>query len=409
MIFSTAFTAPDATPFAASATIDAPLLKDLPFVKSLSTNDAYRLARYENSGAALGINGNPTNVKTSFSATNWKLGLVWALNDQWTVRTTRSRDMRAPNLYDLFNPQRYNPNTIGASDYLCPAGVSAGQAGCPLDVAGGTGGPSITGGNPNLKPEIGNTFSAGIVFRPIRDLSVAIDYYDIKVRDAITVLSGQDPNIQKACYASGGNSPVCSLQVRSAGNFRYSPTNTVSLWYVRGVNLGELATRGLDAELDYRTRLAGHAFSVRALATYMQHRTITESGVVTEYAGTNGDGTIGQSPKWRVNLQAKYEVIPGLELSASERWRSAMRFQTDPTLVETGNVGAVAYTDLNLTYALPARPGLSVFVNVRNLLDQAPPHAGGVLSEQPGGFGDGYSIGDDPIGRYFTVGVRGRF
>ena len=86
-----------------------------------------------------------------------------------------------------------------------------------------------------------------------------------------------------------------------------------------------------------------------------------------------------------------------------------MRFQTDPTQVERGDVASVAYTDMNLSYALPNRPGLTVFVNVRNLLDQAPPHAGRVLSDQPGGTGDGYSIGDDPIGRYFTFGVRGRF
>ncbi|HUO22434.1 MAG TPA: TonB-dependent receptor [Caulobacteraceae bacterium] len=395
--------------YEAALEVDVPLVKDLPFVKSLSTNDAVRYALYQNSGGSLDLNGNPTTVNTNFNATNWKLGLVWTVNDQLTIRATRSRDMRAPNLYDLFNPQRYNPNTIGASDYLCPPGVSAGQAGCPIDVAGGTGGPSFTGGNPSLKPEIGDTVSAGFVFRPMRSLSLAVDYYDIKITDAITVLNGSDPTIQQDCYASGGKSPLCALQLRSAGNYTYSPTNTVLAWYSRGVNLGQLATSGIDMELNYRTAIADHTLSVRALATYMEHRTITEFGSVTEYAGTNGDSTIGQSPKWRVNVQLNYNVLPGLDFSAAERWRSAMRFQTDPTLVESGDVAAVAYTDMNLSYALPYRRGLTVFLNVRNLLDQAPPHAGRVLSDQPGGTGDGYSIGDDPIGRYFTLGIRGRF
>lgn len=388
--------------------VDVPLLTDLPFVKSLRTNDAYRYARYDNSGGSVDLSGNPIDVNTKFTASNWKFGLLWSVNDQWTVRASRSRDIRAPNLNDLFAPHRYNRNSIGATDFLCPPGLSPGQPGCPVDVAGGSGGPSISGGNPDLKPEIGNTFSTGVVYRPLRDLSMSVDYYVIKVTDAITVLSGQDPTIQQACYASGGASPLCSLQLRTTGNFQYSPNNPVLLWYSRGVNLGELSTRGFDMELGYNTRIASHAFSVRALATYMEHRTISESGTVIEYAGTNGDLVIGQSPKWRTNLQGNYEVFQGFTVSALERWRSAMRFQTNSSLVESGHVSAVAYTDLNLSYSLPNWSGLDIFLNVRNAFDKSPPRAGGYLSDKPGGSGDGYSIGDDVIGRYFTFGIRAR-
>jgi outer membrane receptor protein involved in Fe transport len=404
------------TAYEAAYEINVPLLKGLPLAQSVSTDDAYRFTRYNNKGFAADLAGNTVPVGTNINASNWKLGLVWTVNDVLTVRAARSRDMRAPNLWDLFQPSNYQPFSFGTPDYLCSANAAAvaNETCAPVDIRGGNGAPTILAGNPYLKPEIGNTSTVGFVIRPTRELSLSFDYYDIKVTDFVTYLNGADRPVQKACYASGGTSPVCSLQVRSAGNFAFSPNNTVQLWYTRPVNLSELSTHGIDAELNYNTHIGEHAFSVRALVNHMESLTFTEPGLTQqlEFAGTNGQGFGFQaSPKWRAQVIAHYNVFGGFDVDASERWRSSMRFQFDPTLVEVGHVSSVAYTNLNLAYTTSNVPNVAsttVFLNVQNLFDQSPPLAGSINAGLPGGSGDGWAIGDDIIGRYFTLGVRAR-
>ena len=85
-----------------------------------------------------------------------------------------------------------------------------------------------------------------------------------------------------------------------------------------------------------------------------------------------------------------------------------MRLQGDRSLVEVGNVASVAYTNLNVSYAIPKLKGVTLFLNVRNLFDKQPPPAGLTNQGLPGISGDGWALGDDVVGRYFTVGVRGR-
>ena len=96
------------------------------------------------------------------------------------------------------------------------------------------------------------------------------------------------------------------------------------------------------------------------------------------------------------------------------RWRNRMKLWGDPTVVWAPGVGTIrAYgqTSLNLAYTLPTKGDGSaeVFVNVQNLFDTVPPAANSPgTATSPGGFG-GFAISDDPIGRYWTAGVRFRF
>jgi len=69
--------------------VDLPLLADVPFAKDVSFNGAVRHTHYDTSGSYL----------------SWKLGLDWHMTDQLKLRATRSRDIRAPNLNDLFQPK----------------------------------------------------------------------------------------------------------------------------------------------------------------------------------------------------------------------------------------------------------------------------------------------------------------
>ena len=89
-----------------------------------------------------------TSYSTSGKYTTWKAGLDWRINDALTFRTTQSRDIRAPTLDDLYAPQGVGRQT--STDLLTGQTPTV---------------PLYTGGNPDLKAEIGRTGTAGVVWK----------------------------------------------------------------------------------------------------------------------------------------------------------------------------------------------------------------------------------------------------
>src|SRR5258706_9424514 len=77
-----------------SGEVDAPLVKDVPLIQSLSLNLAGRYTDYSTSGA----------VQT------WKIGGDCHVNDSIRLPPTTSTDIRAPTLNDLFQPSQQSAN-----------------------------------------------------------------------------------------------------------------------------------------------------------------------------------------------------------------------------------------------------------------------------------------------------------
>ena len=163
-----------------------PLLKEVPGFQELSTNLAGRWTKYSNFDAV----------------ESWKVGLNWQVVDSLRFRSTLSSDIRAPNLYELFQPQGLS--STGFSDRLT-GGTSQGTR-------------LVSRGNPNLTPEEAKTFTAGVVLTPtfIPRFSVSVDFWETRLTDAIVNLSYQSDAIQAICIASAPayDSPICDLVVR---------------------------------------------------------------------------------------------------------------------------------------------------------------------------------------------------
>src|SRR6185503_8440201 len=98
-----------------------PLLRDLSFARSVDSNGAVRETGYSTSGNAF----------------TYKAGLTWEVNDSVRIRTTRSRDVRAPNLTELYAGLSFGHTSI--TDFATP--------GNPVNAQAFT----FTGGNPALK------------------------------------------------------------------------------------------------------------------------------------------------------------------------------------------------------------------------------------------------------------------
>lgn len=359
---------------------DLPLLNDVPLVRSFNLNGAGRYTKYDLSGSYF----------------TWKLGIDWRLTDTLRARVTRSRDIRAPNLYDLFAPLARN--TVRTTDRLTGLSPTV---------------PSLNQGNPNLTAEIGNSLTAGIVWAPTSSLSFAVDYYNIKISDAITQINGSAPAFQDACYASGGTSSFCDLQVRPLGFSNTTAANQVTAWLITNKNVAQIKTEGVDVEANYRSSVFGRPFSIRFLGTWQPHLTTVQTGAPTiDQAGVAfGPVGLGATPEYRLAGYLKFQPADNVTVDIAQRWRSSMKLSGAPTQVWVNNhMKSFATTAVTVTWDVEAGGAdASFFLNVQNLFDTAPPVGGFEGNGTRAGLRDGFASGDDVVGRYFTAGVRMKF
>jgi outer membrane receptor protein involved in Fe transport len=363
--------------------LDVPLLKDLPFAELVSANGAYRYTQYTTSGSG--------GAHSAFSANTWKLGLEWSVNDDVRFRMSESRDIRAPTLWDLYQQQ----------------GISASGITDPLTkVAGSVN--TVVGGNPNLKPEVSYNYTAGVVLTPswIPNLTASVDYFHIKIGNAIGSVGGLNTTIYQLCQATGAPQ-YCGLVVRPGAYNDASPGNFPTQVYNVSQNVALQEVEGFNAELGYSSDLSSWSsmpgtVNLRAFWTHQDlDRTQSLPGtLISNQAGTN---TV---PRDRVNLTVGYD-IDTFGVSVVEQLFSAGHMQSTPAqnVYASDYIPGYALTNLNFTYGFTAdEVPATAFLNVSNLWNASGPLTGG-WTGSPGLLYPtaGYA---DVVGRYFTVGVR---
>jgi outer membrane receptor protein involved in Fe transport len=376
----------------AALEFNAPLLADKRFARDLSLNGAVRYTSYSTSGT----------VHT------WKAGLDWKFSDSLTFRATRSRDIRAPTLFDLYQPPILGTSaTPDVVTSVIPNGVTVASDGRVYQPA-----TTSTQGNAQLEPEVGITTTAGIVYRPGRapGLSVSLDSFFINLSDAISSQSGGNATSGLACLNSGGTSPLCQLIVRPIDCCSRVPANTATAFYSSGVNLASQWTQGADLEVNYASRWRDRPYSLRLLTTYQPHN--VQDNPLT--GRVENAGFFGSSPIWRASLLASFSPRENWKVSILERWRHSMLWVPRnsaplPTLVAAmPDISPSYYTNLNVGYTLKRDGGeqIEFYGNIANLFDREPPISAAYNNVQPGTFG--VVPGDDVIGRYYTLGFRYR-
>jgi len=355
--------------------VAVPVLRDTPFFNELSLNGAARLTDYSTSGS----------VKT------WKVGATWKPIPDILFRGAYSRDIRAPNLYELF---RGDQSGIGI--VLDPVtGLNQNAS-------------TVSGGNPNLKPEIARTLTLGAVASPsfLPGFSISVDYYRIKLKGAIDSLSSQQ--ILNNCNSFGPNTPECLLITRP------TPTSFPSLVRISEANISFLNTSGWDIDMSYRTNLGeDSALGIRLYANYLSsfNTQLYAGQPVIHYAGRNVVGSNPVAyPRWRGSLSIDYTNGP-IGVTLTEQYIGKMKHlnAAAPALSNfvDPSVGAVMYTDLSLRFTVPHSDGnLEFFTTVNNLLDKDPPIIPGTVA----GVNLPTNISVyDVVGRSFTGGVRFKF
>jgi outer membrane receptor protein involved in Fe transport len=358
-----------------------PLIADMGFVQSLDVNGAARYTDYDTSG----------------SVTTWKVGGVARLGNALTLRATQSRDIRAPNLNDLFAPLSLAPRSYTDTH------------------TGGTTGfvSSQTQGNAGLTPEKADTFTAGVVFRPdfFPGFSVTVDYYNIKINDAIVNVDPLQGNTQATCELSGGTDAVCALYVRPLPFSNRTAANYPTLLLGQSLNVASLKTYGIDYEVNYAHEVGdGRNLNLRVLLNWQPHLVYNNgpSGIIDIGGAADGIGGLPITPKYKLLASASYDITSKLRVLVQERWRDKLKQNGSAAVFFAAeDVESVAYTDINFNYKV--NEAATAFFNVQNLFDKAPaPFASNGGSSQPNYLG-GFAQGDDLEGRYFTTGLRLRF
>jgi outer membrane receptor protein involved in Fe transport len=367
---------------------EAYLETNLPFLDSDSFGDAN-----------LNLAVRQTEYSTAGSATPWKVGGTWKtpLNGL-SFRAVTSRDIRAPNLSELFAP----PVVVNATV------VFNGQN---LNVLG------TTVGNTDLESEIARNTTFGIVLAEpdfFPGFSISVDYYDIKLSNLISTLTPQ----QEVDLCVAGNQLLCSQMLLTS---TVPNTNFVR---VQAFNLAKARNKGLDIEATYRTELAGLGIpgelTLRALATHAISF-VTESGIVgtipVESAGVNLGNPVNSAgiPDWKVKLSQGWST-DNFGVTISERWISDgvysneyIECQTNCPVstitrqtIDNNQMKGALYVDVGGTYR--ATDNVTAYFMVDNIFNKDPEPAPGTTVS--------YGINPylyDALGRMYRVGFRTNF
>ncbi len=200
---------------------------NIPIVKSLDGGLALRWDDYSDFG----------------STTNWKGNLRWQPSQQWLVRGSYGTGFRAPTLKDLYAPQVLQ----SSSQFNDPV---TGQQNLQVN--------DLTGGNPNLKPETSKQWSAGLVFQPVQQVAIGLDYFSIQVDNVISAPSTQEIVTQNAL----GNPAYAGLVVRNPLTNNIESTKTLL------ANTGTMTVQGMDLDFRYREKLGPGVINVGLNSTY---------------------------------------------------------------------------------------------------------------------------------------------
>ena len=362
--------------------VNIPLLKDLPLLQEVSTDWAGRYTKYS----------------TFAAVESWKVGLDWHVNDSIRFRSTLSRDIRAPNLNDLFQPA--GVSSTGFTDLL-----TGGNNSLRL----------VTRGNANLTPEKARTVTAGVVLTPtfLSGFSLSVDYYRTKITDAITQITYQTNAIQNICLASAPkyDSPFCALAVRpitDPNDPNYTNPNVNFPTEIRNspLNAAEQETHGYDVEIGYNREIGGGQFSLRHLLGYQPvNTTINIPGAFPTWA---------VEPKVRQSTFLTY-AIRGWTVALQNQWLSSVKLATSDNAVNGNSQNYVEprlrsydVVDTTISKRLGFKGGdVDVFLTVNNVFNErAPlfPSNSGI----PGLFYPTLGFYDD-TGRFFTLGVKAKF
>lgn len=345
-----------------------------------------------------------TDYSTSGSVTTWKAGVTWQVIPDIKLRGTISRDIRAPNLSELFAPGTGRTNTVNVVQ--ANGSVAAYQFN------------ESTVGNPGLQPEVAKTYGGGAVFTPtfLPGFAASVDYYNITISDAIDVLTAQ--TLVDQCYQQAiANS--CTFISTSGGRGVTTLGLPITSIEIKPFNFVSTKTSGLDIEASYRRGVGPGNLSLRALASRAFYlRTNNGATLTTDAAGQNTGGL----PDWTYRFSAGYDLPMGLAFQVIARGVSSGVYNNnyivcstscplstaDRRTVNTNRIDGQFFFDVNANYDFAIdNAKAQVFLSIRNIANSDPVLVGnGPTGNNTPAYPQTNRALYDVLGRVFRLGFR---
>jgi outer membrane receptor protein involved in Fe transport len=418
-----------------------PLLNDLPLAKKLELELGLRSSDYDTTGRS----------------TTWKALANWRPAGWMRVRGGFNRAERSPDIGELHlapsqtfqvgaagdlcslaNPSPFSANPANANGAealaLCVAlmekslpGTAANFYANPqfYNAVGPTFAFPSVRGNPTLKPETASTWTLGVVFdSPFesdlwKTLRLSIDYYNVKVKDAI---GPQSVDVaQRQCFDPAFNPTFDVNSQYCLGINRVANDGALGNILLTYYNNGAFETSGIDTQIDWGFDLGPGHMTVNSVFSYLNSLKSRElsSDPLTEFAGTLGptqNELNAGSFRWKMLNTIGYSID---KWSASLQWQHlpAIKSITAATNPATTILGAPAYDLLALNGSWAFAKEAVVRFGVENLLDKAPPLLERNSAPPPfllagGTFGGANSQNPalyDFIGRRYYIGATVKF
>lgn len=390
----------------------APILSERPFFHYLGLEGAVRYADYSTVGGVW----------------SWKAGGEWAPVPDIRFRGIYAEATRAPSISELFSAQNETfPAVVDPCDQAAGEGdgspiviptaslAAACRANPAIAAAAAAGGftyttaqiqtiNGFTGGNPGLSEETAKTLTLGAVFTPrfVPGFSVTVDYYDIKVKNAIGII-GQQTSLDE-CINGGGEALFCNNITRDA-------TGHVTQIDAINLNTGSFEVSGIDTQVRYGKSFGnGGRLDLSVYWTHLlkQEQTSFPGGPTQKEIGQldcYSCGRLGTGFRDKVNASATIG-FSNWSLNWRVNYLSSVRDDiTDPDATRTG---AFWYHDAQVRFAVDRQKRYEFYVGADNVFDKKPPTFG---DTNPVTFPGTQTSANtyDLYGRLLYVGVDFRF
>ena len=343
-----------------------------------------------------------------FTSTTPKFSAKWVPISQLALRASYAEGFRAPNAAESSPNHLAAFGSAGAYDPVrCPNGAGPLPGAVPADCTGA----AVAGagsGNPDLKPEKSKNVNFGIIFEPVRDLSLGADFWKIKKTDAIQTISTQEAFFLPTVVRD----PSSALPgIPNSG--------TALVVFAPYVNKGEAEVSGVDFDASYRwnTQAAGR-FKTELHWTRTQHWKLIDGGVTIDYAGTHGNCDVTNcigTPKDKVVAMLSWDY-QAFGLTGIVNWRSSMKNTSDKDSEEClyhfadgsdapNGCRIPSFWTFDLSGRWNATKALQVYGSISNLFDKVAP----LDPTTYGGINYNPMDVSGAMGRYYRLGVRYTF
>ena len=336
----------------------------------------------------LSLAGRYSDYSTSGGETTGKVGLRWQVSEEFLVRGTFAEGFRAPSIGELFgSAARFDatlddPCQIGldgspptAPDANCRAlGVPVGSQQINSQIS------VTTGGNPNLDPELSDSFTTGFVWSPAfasgtswsERLDFEFTYYKHEVEGAIQAIDAQT---QLNLCAATLDEQFCNGITRAS-------TGDINGFANQLVNFGRIETDGYDFDV----------FWTLPETDLGQVKVSWSTSIVDDYTAVDGIGTIQPQgvgvevnnsaiPEWTSNVDLDWSYG---DFTASWRVRhisdltedcgDAASFEVCSDQTNGVNrLGSTTYHDLQFGWRAPWFEGTQLSLGINNAFGKEPP------------------------------------